>query len=398
VVVKYVGAVAAIAATLSLPAAWAKGSQPVLGIYGNSTGKARLAWFDPSTLTKLPGRQVALTGHTWPWAFSPDRARLVLAGSEDAKQLRFVNARSMRVLGQVPLRYAGGVRSMRWVGSDAVLALVQGNFDATIVVVDAARRRIVRTTKLEDRIAYDVAPFGDGFALLLGKPNGVSTAAVAVVDGEGKARIVDVPGVSVGTNQIGDASQFETRRPGFAVDPAGGRAFVVDADFTVAEVDLDTLKIAYHGRSARSLAKNVNGPSREAHWLGSGMLAVAGVDYSGDERGAPVGLRLIDTHDWSRRLVDPNVAFVDVGDGILVGIGPLLDGPRHYEVYGFDGVARYSVDLERLEWLFVQGPYAYTCSNDGAQRVMDGTSGATLREFSATLPACASLLYGQSSG
>jgi hypothetical protein len=388
--------VAAIAALACLPAASANGPRPVLGIYGNSTAKARLAWFDPSTLAKLPGRQVALAGHTWPWAFSPDRARLVLAGSDDAKQLRFVSARTMRVLGQVPLRYAGDVRYVRWVGSDRVLALVQGYFDGTILVVDGARRRIVRASKLEDRVAYDVARYADGFAVLLGKANGVSPAAVAVVDADGNVRVVEVPGISVGTNQPGDAA-FETRRPGFAVDPAGGRAFIVDADFSIAEVKLDTLTIAYHGRSTRSLAKNVNGPTRQAHWLGNGMLAVAGVDYHGDEKGTAVGLRLIETRDWSRRMIAANVASFQAVDGMLVGTGPWVDGPRHYDVYGFDGAFRYGVDVARYQSLFVQGPYTYTCSNAGAQRVIDGTSGATLREFSSALPACASLLYLQSS-
>jgi hypothetical protein len=389
---------AAIAALAGLPAASAKGPQPVLGIYGDH--EARLAWFDPSTLAKLPGRKVALDRHTWPWAFSPDRAQLALAGSEDAKQLRFVDARRMRVLGQVPLPYAGNVRYLRWVGSDRVLALVQGYFDGTIVLIDARRRRIVRVSKVEDRIAYGAARYADGFALLLGKATEMSTAAVAVVDAEGRARTIDLPGISIGTNQVGDASEFETRRPGFAVDPAGGRAFVVDADFSIAEVGLDTLTVAYHGRSTRSLAKIVNGPTREARWLGNGTVAVAGVDYHRDARGGTaVGLRLIDTRDWSRRLIDPNVASFEVGEGILVGTGPWVDGPRRYDVYGFDGVFRYGVDVRRLESLLVQGPYTYTCGNAGAERVIDGTSGATLRVFSsATLPACASLLYGQNSG
>ena len=394
---KRLGLATAVAALVSLPAAAAKGPQPVLGIYGD-TANARLAWFEPSTLAKLPGRKVSLAGHTWPWAFSPDRSRLVLAGSEDAKQLQFVNARTMRSVAQVSLRYAGDVRFVRWVGSERVLALVQGNFDGTIVVANAARHRIVRVTKLEDRVAFGVARFADGFAILLGRPEGLSTAVLAVVDSEGGVRFVDVPGVSIGTSQPGDAS-IETRRPGFAVDPAGRRAFVVDGDFSVAEVNLETLAIAYHGRSTRSLAKNVHGPTREARWLGNGMLAAAGVDHHGNETGDAVGLRLIDTRDWSRRMVAAGVASFDVADGMLIGSGPWDDGPRHYDVYGFDGAFRYGVDVGRHESLFFQGPYTYTCNNAGVQRVIDGTSGATVREFSsARLPACATLLYGQSSG
>jgi hypothetical protein len=394
--VRKLATAAAIAALVGLPAASAKGPQPVLGIDGSNTTSARLAWFDPSSLAKLPGRKVPLAGHTWPWAFSPDRSRLAIAGQENAKQIRFVNARTMRMLGQVPLRYAGEVRDLTWVRPDRVLAYVQGFFDATIVVVNAVTRRIERTTSLSDRAAYGAGRFAGGLALLLGKYEGFSPAAVGVIDADGAVRTVTLDRISVGSSQVGMESRFETRRPGFAVDPAGRRAFVVDADFTVAEIDLDTLAVKYHASSTRSLAKAVNGPSRAARWLGNGVLAVSGVDYNGDESGAAVGLRLIDTNTWARRLIDPNIAFFDVVDGILVGTGPWQDAPRHYDVYGFDGRFRYGVDVERLQSLSVLGAYAYLCTARGsALRVLEGSTGSTLTAMQRS--ACPTLLYGQSS-
>ena len=388
-------AAAAIAATLMLPAAWAKGPQPVLGIDGSTTS-ARLAWFDPSSLARMAGRKALLAGHTWPWAFSPDRSRLAIAGQENAKQLRFVNARTMRVLGQVPLRSAGDVRFLTWVRPDRVLAYMQGSFDGTVVVVDAVTRRMERTRSLSDRTAYGARRFAGGLALLLGKYDGFAPAAVGVIDADGAVRTVTLDRISIGTSQVGMESRFETRRPGFAVDPAGRRAFVVDADFTVAEVDLGTLAVTYHPPSSRSLAKSVNGPSRTAQWLGNGVLAVSGVDYNGDERGSAVGLRLIDTNTWARRTVDANIAFFDVGDGILAGTGPWQDGPRHYDIYGFDGRFRYGVDVERLQSLSVQGAYAYLCTASGnALRVLDAPTGSTLTAVQRS--ACPTLLYGQSS-
>ncbi len=388
-------AAAAIAATLMLPAAWAKGPQPVLGIDGSTTS-ARLAWFDPSSLARMAGRKALLAGHTWPWAFSPDRSRLAIAGQENAKQLRFVNARTMRVLGQVPLRSAGDVRFLTWVRPDRVLAYMQGSFDGTVVVVDAVTRRMERTRSLSDRTAYGARRFAGGLALLLGKYDGFAPAAVGVIDADGAVRTVTLDRISIGTSQVGMESRFETRRPGFAVDPAGRRAFVVDADFTVAEVDLGTLAVTYHPPSSRSLAKSVNGPSRTAQWLGNGVLAVSGVDYNGDETGSAVGLRLIDTNTWARRMVDPNIAFFDVGDGIFAGTGPWQDGPRHYDIYGFDGRFRYGVDVERLQSLSVQGAYAYLCTASGnALRVLDAPTGSTLTAVQRS--ACPTLLYGQSS-
>jgi hypothetical protein len=389
---KLAGAVA-IAALVGLPAASAKGPQPVLGIDWSSTTSARLAWFDPSSLAR---RKAPLAGHTLPWAFSSDRSRLAVAGQEDAKQLRFVNARTMRVLGQVPIRYAGDVRFVTWVGPDRVLAYVQAFFDGKIAVVDAAHTRLVRTTTLSDRMAYGGGRFAGGLALLLGKYDGFSPAVVGVIDADGAVRTVTLDRISVGTSQPGTESRFETRRPGFAVDPAGRRAFVVDADFTVAEIDLDTLAAKYHSPGTRLLAKAVNGPSREARWLGNEMLAVSGVDYNGDERGTAVGLRLIDTNTWTRRLVDPNVAWFDVGDGILVGTRPWQDGSHHYDVYGFDGRLRYGLDVERLQSLSVQGAYAYLCTTAGDMlRVLDAPTGASLTAV--RRPVCPTLLYGQSS-
>jgi len=393
--VRKLAAAAAIAATLMLPAAWAKGPQPVLGIDGSTTS-ARLAWFDPSSLARMAGRKAPLAGHTWPWAFSPDRSRLAIAGQENAKQLRFVNARTMRVLGQVPLRSAGDVRFLTWVRPDRVLAYMQGSFDGTVVVVDAVTRRMERTRSLSDRTAYGARRFAGGLALLLGKYDGFAPAAVGVIDADGAVRTVTLDRISIGTSQVGMESRFETRRPGFAVDPAGRRAFVVDADFTVAEVDLGTLAVTYHPPSSRSLAKSVNGPSRTAQWLGNGVLAVSGVDYNGDETGSAVGLRLIDTNTWARRMVDPNIAFFDVGDGIFAGTGPWQDGPRHYDIYGFDGRFRYGVDVERLQSLSVQGAYAYLCTASGnALRVLDAPTGSTLTAVQRS--ACPTLLYGQSS-
>jgi len=389
-------AVAVIAALAVMPAASAKGPQSVLGIDGTSTAGARLAWFDPSSLEKMPGRKAPLAGHTWPWAFSPDRGTLAIAGTETAKQLRFVNARSMRVLGQVPLRYAGDVDYVTWVRPDRVLAYVQGYFDGTIVLVDASRRRVERAITLSDRVAYGGARVAGGLALLLGKYDGIAPATVGVIDADGAVRVVTLDRITVGTSQPTTDSRFETRRPGFAVDPAGRRAFVVDADLTIAEIDLDTLAVTYHRTGSRSLAKVVNGPTREARWLGNGLLAVAGVDYNGDESGNAVGLRLVDTNTWTRRLVDANVASFEVGDGVLAGTGPWRDAPRHYDLYGFDGRFRYGVDVERLQSLNVEGGFAYLCTMNGsALRVLDATSGTTVGALQRS--ACPTLLYGQAS-
>jgi hypothetical protein len=384
----------AVAATFAIPAAAAKAPHVVLGIDWNDRTGTRLAQFDPRTLAIQPGRKVLLAGHTSPWAFSPDRTKLALGG--DGATLRFVDAHQMRVLGDLRLGAAGLVDYLDWARADRLLVLVRGESgDSTVVLVDAARRRVIRTISIE-RSAFGAAAFPGGLVLLLGDSAGRGPAEVAVVDAQGALRTVTVDQISAGYTDYGDGL-VEVRRPGLAVDAAAHRAFVVDADFTVAEIDLDGFAVAYHRQSTRSLAKFLPGPSRVARWLGNGVLAVAGANYQG--LATPVGLHLIDTRTWTWRVVDPQVASFEVGRGVLAGTDKPFDAePRHYSVYGTDGSFRYGVDVPALQSLVVQGPYAYVCRGRGLMRVLDAGTGAVLHRYrSSTLPLCATLLYGQSS-
>ena len=117
--------------------------------------------------------------------------------------------------------------------------------------------------------------------------------------------------------------------------PAGNRAYVIGAGEPFAEVDLAAMTVAYHGAGAgsRSLAKAVNGPERTATWLGNGLIAVTGSDAHsvvGAKDGqsfehvwwTPAGLTLVDTKDWSSRLIDPNATSVEVANGLLLATGP----------------------------------------------------------------------------
>jgi hypothetical protein len=387
-------AVLAVAATFAIPAAAAKAPHVVLGIDWNDRTGTRLAHVDPRTLAIQPGRKVLLAGHTSPWAFSPDRTKLALGG--DGATLRFVDAHKMRVLGDLRLGAAGLVDYLDWARADRLLVLVRGESgDSTVVLVDAARRRVIRTISIE-RSAFGAAAFPGGLVLLLGDSAGRGPAEVAVVDAQGALRTVTVDQISAGYTDYGDG-HVEVRRPGLAVDAAAHRAFVVDADFSVAELDLDGFAVAYHRQSARSLAKFLPGPSRVARWLGNGVLAVAGANYQGDA--TPVGLHLIDTRTWTWRVVDSKVASFEVGRGVLAGTDKPFDAePRHYSVYGTDGSFRYGVDVPALQSLAVQGPYAYVCRGRGLMRVLDAGTGAVLHRYrSSTLPLCATLLYGRNS-
>jgi len=280
---------------------------------------------------------------------------------------------------------------MTWARDDRLLVAVAQPDSSFVAVVDPQHRRVLRRVSLPP--FQDVAAAPGALAALLAPANAFGPARVAVVDGDGAVRTALVDGIQAGQiEHPGESFSIEIKRPGFAVDPDGRRAFVVGPDFTVATVDLDTGAVTYHSPSARTLAKNITGPQRRAAWLGGGMLAAGGVDFAGgDAKQQPAGLRLIDTRDWSFRLLDPAAGWFSVGDGVIVAGD---------SVFGLDGSLRGRVDLSSTQWLDVQGPYGYVCSTDAGslERVVQLSTGTTFRPVDASSGhGCPRLLYGQSS-
>jgi hypothetical protein len=385
---------AAVAAVLALPSAHAATApKPVLGLDGRDSA-GRLAWYNPATLARVPGRTLSVGRHTGAWALSPNGSMLAIADFE-YPSIRFVSLGRMRSPGAVLLPWSGDgwVTGITWPRPDRVLVAVSEREGGFVAVLDPQKRKELRRVKLP--VIRNTAAVDGGVALLVGPPDVFAPATVAVVDADGAVRTTVVDRISVGSiEHAGDPRTFssDVREPGFALDRAGGRAFVVSPDFTVAEVNLATLGIAYHSPSTRTLAKNITGPSRQAAWLGNGLLAVAGVDYKGTHDGEPVGLRLVDTRTWTTRLVDSAVPWFGVGDGVLVA---------EDKVYGFDGSLRYRVALGSGQWLSVQGKYGYVCGSargSPLRRVLQLDSGATLKRVtSVSAPSCPRLLYGRAS-
>ncbi len=375
----------AVALTLLLPAGGAASGQRVLGIDSTVLGM-QLAWYDPVTLAKLPGRTVSLANHDASWSFSPDGTRLVL-GSEGAAHLRFVDVRHMRTTGNLALR-SGPPGAVTWLRANRLLATGR----KAVSVVDPQGLRVVRRTMLPGVVDGDAARLPDGLALPLGQDvNGFAPAKVAVVDAEGHVRSVTLDRISIGLYHAD--GQYEVRRPGFAVDPATRRAFVVGSDYTIAEVDLRSLVVSYHGGASRSLAKVLPGPVRNARWLGNGLLAVGGIDSIRRD-----GLRIVDTRDWSTRAVDAESVDLTLADGVLVGSAPFV--PPDIAVFGMDGVLRYRFELQTGERFNVFGRYGYVCRGENLSRIVELATGSTLRAIESEGlkgPACVTLLYGRSS-
>ncbi|HEX8132306.1 MAG TPA: hypothetical protein VF880_02590 [Actinomycetes bacterium] len=341
------------AASRSLPPGPAGRSAggPVMAVVG---GQGReLAELDPNSLRPLPGRRLALTNTVGGYAWSPDGSTLVL-GDSDTDALLLIDARRMRTLGKLWLDVPNSPQWLGWLGPRRLLAVVDQPLrdpdanlgDTAVVLVDPLERRVLRRQNLHSGVQTAVFD-GDRGVLLTTPSGGIGMAGLAVVEDQGTVRSVPLRAISAGdkepTDQGGSEGVMERREVGLAVDRAGGRAFVVAAGTPVAEVDLATLRVTYHGLSQPASllqrlagwfvpaaeAKLASGPLRSACWLGDGLLAVWGSDArvvkdAGGEptvQDTPSGLKLVDTRRWTVTPLHPEATAVRWHDGRLFAFG-----------------------------------------------------------------------------
>jgi hypothetical protein len=394
------------------PSQLTKSPPPVLGISYRPSGSGStgtLAWFDPLTLEKLRGRKAPLGAVLGSWAFSADRAVLALGscGGTFKPRMRFVNARAMRVLGD--LRLPAGYEcasSLVWLSPDRLLAVVRRSASSAIAVIDPIARRVLHLTELPAS-PWATARSASELVLMFGSRDSFAPAEVAVVDREGRMRTVSADRVLAGTvvDYASEDYRARTISPGFAVDQEGRRAFLVPASGPIAEVDLETLEVAYHeldrpslvGRFLRWLepaaeAKLMEGPAREARWLGDGMLAVSGMDYSIAKRagesvevGKPVGVKLVDTHSWRTRMLSAESSGFAVAAGLVIAQGGWFGEQRAADpgivAFGLDGHERWRLHRGEGRWLDPVGSlgYGYVWLGEGRREVIDTATGTLLR-------------------
>jgi len=378
---------------------------PVLGI----SYRGALAWFDPMTLRMLPGRKAPLRGHFGSWAFSGDRSVVAIARCNDAGSrpgIRFVNARAMRVLGDVRLsKYRGCASSLTWLQHNRLLAVVDVAGSRELVVVDPVRRSVVRRELLPSAWSVALGRTRNELVLLLGNSEIVpARLAIAGPDGHLRTRIVDevLEGTVVDEQSLDHRSRMVL--PGLAVDPGGRQAFLVPARGPIAQIDLETLALSYHEPDPPSLlerfrrwltpsaqAKAIEGPAREARWLGGGMIAVSGMDYSirvnaqGEplEERAPAGLRLVDTTSWRTRVLSLGASTFAVAGGLVITAD--AQSSEHGSVPGisafdFDGSVQWwrLTQAESPGWMDSVGSVGYVYRDQWTADVVDLTTGETM--------------------
>jgi hypothetical protein len=328
---------------------------PVLGVVGGRP--AGLVRLDPRTLEPLDGRRVVLPHGTSGYAWSPDRRLLVLGDLDDdvvhvvdPVRLRLVRTIRFGIVARAP-------RQVAWLGPRR-LAVVAGDpgDGAYLLTVDPVAGRVLSRRRLAPAMLTGVVA-GDRLVLLRTVVDGIRAAGLLVVDAHGGIRTVELDRLQAGFQGPRDwdspGAYGVSRDAGLAVDPAGGRAFVVAAGPTVAEVDLAGLHVTYHQlRQPVSLlrrlahwlvppaqAKLAAGTWRAACWLGGGSLAVWGTDarvtgatpaeLRSDLR--PSGLKLVDTRTWTVRTLDPEATGARWQAGRLLAFGSIWDGEAQQE-------------------------------------------------------------------
>jgi hypothetical protein len=353
--------------------------------------------FDPLTLQPVAGRTVPASFFTGPWAWSADRTRLALT-RYDWPRIRIVDAQKLRVLGDVKVGRAGidgGVDAVTWVAPDRLLALVRGEGHVSIVLVDTEKRAPLRTVTVSGA-QFDVELTSGGLAVLLGPAKGIGAARLAVASADGSVRLAPLPGVSVGSRTIRTSGDPRVRAviPGFAADPAGTLAVAVTAANRAVAVDLRTLAVTSHDlaqRRVQRVQKSLEGPQRYARWVGDGVIAIAGTDWSmgpGDQLLArAAGVRLLDTRTWTTQMLDPEASAFSFAPGVVLAYGGSWgNGKSTYtgiHAYGLDGVLGWSLYDRQDAYAPVRGRWAYVQRHVGSSRpvaidVVDPTTGAIL--------------------
>ena len=235
---------------------------------------------------------------------------------------------------------------------------------------------------------------------------------LALAGPEGRVRYANLDRIQSGNRAEGgrEPARFIVHEwnPGLAVDPQGVRAFVVQSAAPIAEVDLRTLSVRYHSLSQpisllgrlhdwlepKAEAKAQEGPTRQALWLGNGLLAVTGNDGHATIAGAgeqewatAAGLKLIDTRSWSIRTLDRSSTRATIVAGTLLASGLIWDSRTQrfqgagLTGYSLDGTRRYHLyGDEPVEALYGDGPVEF-----GSRVLVGGAAGSSLFRHGALL-------------
>ena len=344
----------------------------VLGILWEEAGSGgELVRMDSLTLKPF-GPRLELTSGNATTAYAPDYKRLALGYPEPAK-IEFVDVERMTSLGTLDLGVDGWINYLSW-ELRYLFAVVDGA-DRTVVKIDPVGRRVLARHRIDGVILSIERSARQQVVLLVAPSEGIGQLRLAVVGGKG-ITTTPIPGFVGGweSEQKDDEVRTRQRIPALVIDEVGQRALVVSGR-AVAEISLKNLAVRHHtlsepvsllGRLRNWLeptahAKLVDGPWRNGTWIGNGLMAISGEDYSSEggqhHHADPAGISIVDTREWSVRTIDDDSVEVVRTEHALVGHGG----------YEFGGVTGYDPSGDKLfelipntsVWLQVVGGYVY---------------------------------------
>ena len=386
----------------------------------------RLARVDERTLTRIGPLSPRLGFALSAWALARPAGNLLAVAThryanESKDFLRFVDLRSLRLVRRT-VDLDGYGRALLWARLDRLVAIV-GNCCApglSVVTVDTGARRILSRHELAGDVLGPVGRAAGALVLLETPRNEIGPARPDVVAADGSVRSVGLDEVRAGSSwppEGFDTPIGTTRQPALAVDPAGNRAFVIQPDGPAAEIDLRTLAVSYHDLSApRSLlarldgwltptarAKGLNGPQWRGLWLGDGLLAVTGTEETASTdannqlvgSAAPAGLAIVDTRDWTIRMLDRGADTVTPAEGLLLATGRRWSSTEQrasgmgLAAYGPDRSLRFRLFAGASSWVLAVSmgrAYVQDPGNEHRALVVDLASGKVVGTRSSPVP------------
>lgn len=336
-------------APASASAVAAEGRKPLLATIGSGP-TSQLFFADPVSLQRVGTRSLRI-GFNWgDFSLSPDGSLLALSPN-DAPELRFVRLDRLRFVGSMTFP-RGYVDLLAWPSPRTLLGLVE-TAPRRVLAIDPSARKVLWKRSIRGAV-LDVERSREGIVMLVAPAERIGRASIVTIGIDGSLRSVALARVSAGSERDqSSADVVETRLPGLAVDRDSSRAYVVGEGHPVAQVDLTSMRVTYHGGS-RWLAKAVSGPQRQVIWLGNGKLAVVGSEWGvrTDQQGnvrqtiTPSGLLLVDTRTWTTRLLHADATTATLIGGSLLAYdsssnsAPNAGRGSGLTIYGLDGTRR----------------------------------------------------------
>lgn len=359
-------------------------------------GTRVLVRLDPLSLQPVPGRRVTLPLEINLWTFSPGRSQLVF-GKDFEPVLHVVDLRTMRRLEKVDLRTKESVHPIWWPAPRRLFALTLSRAETSpnLVMIDPVARRVLRRTPLAGlpQVVGRTPRAAVILILPVGPPGSIGPAEILVLDSRGVVRSVTLDEIQAGVERLDEGrSGVRTRIPGVAVDPDGGRAYVVGAGELVGEIDLATLRVTYHAVAGTASSPGEAEPAglvRSARWVGDGRFAMWGDDRDlsqHTERSA--GLALVDTRTWVSQILNERATLAWAVGGTIFAYGGFAFAAGRVtgiglRAYGLNGDERFHLfDDGIVGGLQVFRNYGYVALDRPARvYVIDLRSGKILRRL-----------------